>query len=156
MQQHDFKTYSYFSWHVRVMAIGLSVVGLSLLTTHQFIGILVLLMCLFTFTTHYRLRIDVSKKQFQDYLWIGGLKQGKTLQFENIEYFFIKKSNVSQTMGMRAANTTTHKEIFDAYLKFSEKQKIYVLSADRKENLLRRLRPMANALQVKIVDYSEA
>lgn len=118
-------------------------------------GILTLSICAFIFTTHYRFRIDLVKKEFQDYLWILGLRQGATVRYEKMEYFFIKKSNVSQTMGLKAATTTVHKEVFDAYLKFSEKEKVFIVSQNSKEKLLSQLHPMATSLQVQIIDYTE-
>ena len=98
---------------------------------------------------------DLFKKEFHDYLWILGLKYGEKAKFEKIEYLFIKKSNVSQVMRSQVQSTTFRKEVFDGYLKFSEVEKIHLITRGNKNDLIKGLRVIATKLNVKIVDYSE-
>lgn len=155
MRIYDFKISGYFPWHVMAMAVGLAFFGFMFLSESIAGSITMLLISLVILTTHYRLRIDFGKKEFHDYLWIAGFKSGYKGTFESIEYLFIKRSQVSQTMGLKAATSTIRKEVFDAYLKFSEDEKVHLLTKDNKKNLINKLRDIANTLQVKIVDYSE-
>jgi hypothetical protein len=67
----------------------------------------------------------------------------------------IKPGRVSQTMGLRAANTTIQKTIYDGYLKFSEYEKIHIDTKDNKESLMAKLRSIATKLGVEILDYSD-
>lgn len=57
-------------------------------------------------------------------------------------------------MSMRIASSTIQKEVYDGYLKFSEKDKIHLLTKDNKNDLIAKLKVMSAALKVKIVDYS--
>lgn len=84
-----------------------------------------------------------------------GFKHGERGTFEHIEYLFIKKSVLTQTMQLRVASSTIRKEVFDAYLKFSEREKIHVLTMDSKERLLATLTPVASQLKTRVIDYSE-
>ena len=155
MKVIDFKTSGYFSWTLSFAGGLLGAAGLAFVFTNPVVGVILLLISLIVFTTHYRLRIDFDNKVFHDYLWILGLKNGDKGKFENVEYLFIKKSKVSQTMHLRVASSTIQKEVYDGYLKFSEKDKIHLMTKDNKSDLIKKLRVISIALKVKIIDYSE-
>jgi hypothetical protein len=128
---------------------------LPVLFVNPIIGLILWFISLIIFTTHYRLSIDQDKKVYHDYLWILGFRSGEKGKFNTLEYIFIKKSNVSQTMRMRVASSTIQKEVFDGYLKFSDQHKIHLLTLDSKENLINRLKFMASSLKTRLIDYSE-
>jgi hypothetical protein len=111
---------------------------------------------LVTISTHYRLSFDLTNRTYRDYVWVLGVKVGPSTSFQNIEYFFIKAGRESQTMRMRVASNTIHKNVFDGFLKFSETSKIHVLTRDNREAVLRKLMPMSQALNVPIMDYTKA
>ena len=119
------------------------------------IGLIILLTSVVIFTTHYRLKINFNNHEFHDYLWIMGLKNGEKGKFQSIEYIFIKKSKVSQKMNSRASTTTIRREVYDGYLKFSEKDKIHLMTEDNKDTLIKKLNLISAKLQTKIIDYSE-
>jgi hypothetical protein len=151
----NFKTSNYFSWHVHVTAVCLIFIALAVLQESILGGLAILLLCAIIFTTHYRLQIDLDKKEYRDYLWILGLKDGKKYSFEGLEYFFIKRNNVSQTMGLKAATTTVVKEVYDAYLKFSDEEKLHVMTAANKDSILKKLLPVSKSLSIKMLDYTD-
>lgn len=151
----DFKTSGYFSWTIIFLGFVLAFVGFLFIIENPVVGVIQLLISLIIFTTHYRLKIDFDNKVFHDYLWILGLKNGDKVKFETIEYLFIKKSKVSQTMSVRVASTTIRKEVYDGYLKFSEQEKIHLITKDSKKDLVKKLREISTSLKVKIIDYSE-
>lgn len=155
MRVYNFKTSGYFPWHVMAVAILVAFLAFMFLSESILGSVTMLLVSTVILTTHYRLRIDFDKKEFHDYLWIAGFKSGYKGTFESPEYIFIKRSHVSQTMGLKAATSTIRKEVYDAYLKFSEDEKVHLLTKDNKKNLISKLRSIANTLQVKIIDHSE-
>lgn len=153
---YDFKTSAYFPWHVKLVGGGLVIVAISMLTLQMLIGgLLLLLLSVIILTTHYRFRVDFESKTHHDYLWILGLKSGEKKHFEAIEYIFIKESRERQTMGLRAANTTIHKSVFDAYIKFSATDKVHLLTKDTKKELISKMRPISANLKTDIIDYTE-
>jgi hypothetical protein len=153
---YDFNTSSYFPWHVKLVGGGLVIIGIVILSMGMFIGgPLVLLVSTIIFTTHYRVHVNFDTNMYHDYLWILGMKSGSKNSFEKIEYIFIKESRQSQTMGLRATNTTVHKSVYDAYLKFSETNKIHLITKDEKKDVIVMLRPIADKLKTDIIDYTE-
>lgn len=155
MQSVDFKTSSYFSGSITILGYLLVGGGLPLLFVSLPGGLISLFIGFVIFSTHYRLRVDVNAKAYHDYLWILGFRHGERGTFENIEYLFIKKSAFTQTMSVRVASSTIRKEVYDGYLKFSERDKIHLLTMDSKEQLLAKLSPVATQLKTRVIDYSE-
>ena len=151
----DFKTSPYFSATITLAGALVGMAGLAIVFTNPIIGAILVLLGLIVLTTHYRLTIDFDKKSFHDYVWILGFRNGDKDNFEIIEYLFIKKSKVSQTMHLRVASSTLRKEVYDGYLKFSENNKLHLLTKDSKSDLIKKLRAISTALGVKILDYSE-
>jgi uncharacterized protein YqfA (UPF0365 family) len=154
MRTIDFKTSAYFPKSIIFLGFIFTLVGVFILIQGQVAGIPVLLCCLLIFTTHYRLRVDLDNKIFSDYVWILGFKHGRKEKFDQLEYLFIKKGMVSQTMSLRVASTTIRKEVYDGYLKFSDTKKIHLLSNDSKSDLVKRLQKISVMLDVRIKDYT--
>jgi len=151
----DFRTSAYFSPMITFVGGFVGMFGLTFINTNPIQSSVLALIGLFVVTTHYRLSIDFEKKVYHDYLWILGMKNGERGNFDKIEYLFIKKSKVSQTMYLRVASSTIQKEVYDGFLKFSEDNKLHLLTKDGKKDLIDKLRKISTALKVKIVDYSE-
>jgi DNA repair protein RadC len=57
-------------------------------------------------------------------------------------------------MHLRVASSTIQKEVYDGYLKFSEQEKLHLLTLDNKENLIKKLRVISSQLKASLVDYS--
>ena len=154
MKNAEFKTSSYFSGIFIFLGIFLALIGLPLLFTSIVGAIILLLLSLIIFTTHYRLSIDFDTKTFHDYVWFLGFKNGEKGKFERVEYVFVKKNAISQKMQLKAANSTIRKEVYDGYLKFSEEEKIHLLTQDNKQDVVKKLREISAILNIKIIDYS--
>lgn len=130
--------------------------GILLAFVQAAIGFTLIVVGLIT-TTHYRLQIDPVRRYYRDYVWFLGLKIGKPVSFQTIEYFFIKTSRESQTMNSgRIATSTITKQVYDGYLRFSEHDKLHVATKDKLETLISKLTPMSRALNVPIMDYTQA
>ena len=105
-----------------------------------FIGLVVV-------STHYRLSVDNETKTYHDYLWILGIKHGDKGRFNKVEYLFIRKGHITQKMNSRIHSTTIRKQVFDGYLKFSEENKIHLVSMENKNDLTKRLKSIAEQLK---------
>lgn len=151
----DIKTSSYFSGTIRFTAIPFLFLGIILLFESLVAGIVVTLGSLIAITTHYRLTIDLSTKHFHDYVWFLGFKNGDRGRFETIDYLFVKKKRVSQTISARVASTTIRKDVYDGYLRFSEENKIHLLTSDSKSTVVKQLKTISLALNLRVIDYTE-
>lgn len=152
----DFKTSNYFTGMPYVLGFVLVPIGFGLLFSPKFIvGAVILSAGVVMLTTHVRLTVDLKQKKYTEYISLVGLKLDKEIHsFEQLEYVFIKKKRVSQTLHSRVSSNTIQKDQFDGYLKFSENDKVHLMTFDSRENLVKRLRPIATSLNTRIIDYS--
>jgi len=154
-KKFDFRTSSYFPMGVNLFGILIGLTGLALIfSPNPIAGIVCITASIIILTTSYRIEINFEKKLYKDYVWFLGIKNGKAERFENIEYLYIKQSKSSQRMNSLITSKTFTKDTFDGYLKFSEEEKIHLLTKENKASLIKKLTPIADALGVKIVDYS--
>lgn len=149
----DFRTSGYFSGFIIFTGVGFVVLGLVTLGRNPIVGGILLFLSFLIFTTHYRLRIDLDKKTYHDYLWILGFRNGERGTFESVDYLFVRKSKISQKMQLRAASSTMHKEVFDGYLKLSGHHKIHLITNDDKESTVKFLKEKAALLNVPVMDH---
>lgn len=150
----DFKTANYFSNYLIFSAVVLLIIGLVAITLNLIVAIILCFGSLIIFTTHYRLQLDLDNKVYHDYVWVLGMKHGEKGRFDRIEYLFVKKSKVSQTMYSRGASSTIKKELYDGYLKFSNGKKIHLSTKENKADLIANLKGMGTQLNVRVIDYS--
>jgi len=151
----DLKTSSYFPSTWRLVGIFFAVAGILIAFANIFIGIVLVIGGVLVVTTHYRIEIDFGRNTYHDYTWIFGIKSGEKGHFDHIEYIFINKNKVSQTMGNRAISSTITRYDYNGYLKFSETQKIHLRSDERKATLVRHMQFLAAKLNCQLRDYSE-
>ena len=119
------------------------------------VGVITILIGVIIMTTHYRVKIDFENKTYQEYLRILGFKDMETkTSFDHIEYLFIKKNQVSQTLNSQIRSYTITRPAFDGYLKFSEINKVHVGTDTQRNNLIKKLKQLSAQLNVKIIDYS--
>jgi hypothetical protein len=155
MNVFDFKTAVFFPRRIMFTGVLLVFAVLLVVLKSVVLELIVLLAGIVIFTTHYRLRIDYTNKAFFDYVWILGFKTGDHGRFEKIEYLFIKKSRISQKMNHLAGSAVLQKEVYHGYLKFSDQEKIHLMTKDSKNALVEKLSVISDALKVRIMDYSE-
>lgn len=154
MNKTDFKTSNYFPGYVYYSGFVFVALGLTALNINSIVSVILIFAGLIFITTHYRLTVDLNNKAYHDYVWFLGFRSGEKGKFSMIEYLFITKSNVSQTMQLRGAPSTIHKEVYDGFLKFSEHEKLHLVTLDNKESLIKKLKSISAQLKTNIVDYS--
>lgn len=154
MKPVDFRTSFYFPGMVVLFGWVLFLIGSILLFVKLIPGIVLLALGMLIFTTHYRLKVDLERKTFQEYVWVAGFKSGDKKTFETIEYLYITKGTISQTMHSKVSSSTFWKEVYNGFLKFSEEQKIHLFEDERKDHLIEKLKVISKELNLDIVDRS--
>jgi hypothetical protein len=105
-------------------------------------------------TTRYGIEINLTSHQYQEYLWVLGFRQGDWVKFGSIQYLFIKDFKFKQTFNSRVNSSSYSYEEYRGYIKFSEQDKVHILSKDDYNLLVKELTDLANRFQVGLVDYS--
>jgi hypothetical protein len=150
----DIRIGSYFSTAWKLAGAVFVLAGLATAAVNIIGGIILLLIGILIITTHYRLTIDFNRHTYHDYLWVLWMRNGDKGNFEQIEYIYITKSRVSQTMASRATQSTFVRDDFNAYLKLSGNVKIHLSSNESKKDLLNTMQDIALKLKCEVVDYT--
>ena len=153
----DIKTGNLFPWPFQVLAVILSLIGLSVIAGQLVLGLCLLGASMFVFSGYSGIEIDKANGSYREYLSFLFLKSGKKIKYGAIEKIFINSSKVKQQM--HTAHTS-HSSIFtdiefNGYLKLENGDKIHLLTKRKKEKLVLELNKIALFLNVQIDDTVE-
>lgn len=143
-------------WYFKLVGVLLIILALALMTNVWWLSIILGLIGLVILTTHSGTEIDPAMKTFREYHSILFFRYGEKEKYEGVENIFINASKVSQTVHPAHtldSATFNHME-FNAYLKFSDGKKIFLMSKKSKTELMNKLKSVTEALKVEVVDYS--
>jgi len=153
----NIKIANYFSTGYILLGILFLLIGISAIVLGNIIlGVILILATLIISTSHYRLKIDPSTHRFKFYIWFLGFAVGKEQSYDNIEYIFLKKNQVSQTMHMESLTSTVKSEVYDLFLKFSNRETLHLLSKKNYEEASIQLKSIASEFNLETVDYMRA
>jgi hypothetical protein len=150
-----FNTGWYFQGAIRWAGYVLPLLAVVMVTKFTFVAISFVVVGVIILTTRYGISVDKASKQYTEYTWFLGYKNGQAKSYDQIQYLFIKNAKVSRTYNTRIHTTTITDLEFNGYLKFSEAEKIHIANADDKQKLINKLLPVANALQIRVLDYTQ-
>lgn len=138
-----------------ILGFILTPTGLLLFSPQFIIGGVMLVAGIIILTTHYRLHLDFNKKVYTEYISLMGMRTGQEKKaFPGVEYLYIKQTKVNQTLNSRVSSTTIQKIQFDGYLKFSNEEKIHLMTLENKTNLRKHLDRIATKINTRVLDYS--
>jgi hypothetical protein len=146
----------YFPWTIKIAGIILLPTAIAIISTSPIIAVVMLVTGLIIFTTHYGVCVDKVTSTYKEYTWFLFLKLGKEINFDHVEYLYIKPNKVSRTYNSRIQSATVTDIEYDAYIKFSETEKIHVTHSKHREQVIVKLRKLKDYLNVPILDYTKA
>ena len=103
-------------------------------------------------STRYCVDIDLNSKTYREYTWFFGLKIGEKIKFDEIQYVFINKFKTSQSMNVRVASTTVHAKDFRIFVKFTEEEKIHILTRSNYDPAIKAAKEIASKLKADLYD----
>lgn len=93
-------------------------------------------------------------RAYYQFLFI--FKTGKKERLSEVDKIFINSGKVSQKVNTMVTTGITVRSVeYDAYLKFRNGKKFYLVSDNNKEKLMERLFPLEAILQTQIFDNTE-
>jgi hypothetical protein len=144
----------YFQGPPRWAGYGILVMALPVAVASPVWGVLLALLGIIIITTHYGVEIDANSKSYREYTWFLGLKNGKRETYDSIQYFFLKPGRVSRTYNSRIQSTTIRDIEYNGFLKFSESEKVHIVSDSEKQKALDKILNLALKLNTNVLDYS--
>ncbi len=99
-------------------------------------------------TMRYGLWIDSSSKQYKIYLWVLGIKKGKTATYVELEKIYINEVREAASFQTRTSSYIANTTIFKAFLKLEDETKIHLDSDRKREKLEERVEHYRDALKI--------
>ena len=152
----DIKFGSLLPWHVRLVAVGAIVVAFAILQNYWWVSLLIIAASFFILVSHEGTEIDPVKKTFRSYTSFFFFKTGEFEKYTEAEKIFINSGNQSTKMysAHTSLSTTITERVFNAYIKFSNGDKVYLLTSKSKEDVIKKLTPLTKALRVEILEVA--
>lgn len=143
----DIPTHHYFPFFL--IALGVIILPIAAVPIYPALSIAVLVLSFLLTSTHYRLRIELKKKTYREYLWLAGFKRGEVKSFEAFEEIFISPVDRSFEYGM-VARGRAPKKVYSAYLNLKGGEGIFLFERRSETKVLKKAEKLAARLQVPI------
>ena len=143
-------------WTFRLLAACAIILGLSAWQTNPWVTIIIGVAGFFALVTAEGTEINPANKTYREYTSFFVFKTGRFESYDHIERIFINRSKESQQMyTARTLHSSTFEDtIYNAYLKFSNGEKIHLQKTKNKEKLMAVLKPLSDAVRVEVTDNS--
>ena len=150
----DIKSGRLFPFQFLVLGAVILVAGIAVAGPYVIIGVVLILAGAVILTAHEGTEIYPATNTYREYNSILFIKTGKGKKYESIEKIFINPVKVSQRMySAHTMNSSTFQHIeYNAYLKFSDGEKIFLLSGKNRDRIRSRLKLVAETLNIPLQD----
>ncbi len=148
----DISTHHYFPIQFTALGIGLIVMAFFAFEMYPFLSIGFIILGLLLATTHYRLLLDAKHKKYKEYLWILGFKKGSHFSYEQIHYVYLNRLRFNDEYGPFAVRFNASGKIFQGFIKLSNNESLFIGESIKKDNLLKKIRKISQAISVEIRD----
>lgn len=143
-------------WTFRLLTACAIVLGLSAWQTNPWVTIIIGIAGFFVLMTFEGTEINPANKTYREYTSFFFFKIGRFKPYPEIELIFINKAKESQQMytAHTTHSSTFENRVYNAYLKFSNGEKIHLQKTKKKEKLMAVLKPLSEAVGVEVTDNS--
>lgn len=150
----DIKSGRLFPFQFLVLGFIIFITGIAVVGPYMVIGITLIIAGAGILTAHEGTEIIPSSNTYREYNSILFIKTGKGKKYQRIEKIFINPARVSQKVyTAHTLNSSTFDDIeYNAYLKFSDGEKIFLLSGKNKNRIKDRLKLVADSLDIPLQD----
>jgi hypothetical protein len=137
--------------------VAFIVIALIVISGYPFIAAILSFLSLLIFTARGGLEVDLEKKTYREYmsfLWV--IRMGKPVKIKAVEYIFINSNNVSRKIyTAHTSQSSTFKDReYNAFIKFSNGDKVKIMSRKDKQPLLEYSSALAKQMETSLVDYT--
>lgn len=145
-----------FPWQFILVGVAFIAVGVGLLMTNLLLSVIFFVLGLVMLTAFSGTEIDFEAKTYREYNSFLMIKTGKVETFDAIERIFLTKSNESQKVytAHTLHSATFKKEVYNAFLKFSNGEKVHLFRSKNKSALLKKLNNLLELPGLEWVDHT--
>jgi hypothetical protein len=152
----DIKSGYLLPWQFRLGALLAIILALTTILYNPWLSGALLVASIFSLTSYEGTEVDPVNKLYREYTAWFLIKTGAFEKFGQAERIYITQGKESRQM---YTAHTTHSStfvnvVYNAYLKFSNEEKVHLLSDKNKNTLLKIISPLSNGLRVDVIDYT--
>ncbi len=153
----DIKSGYLLPWQFRLAALLASVLAIAIIQHQPWLAVVLIFGATFSLTSYEGTEIDTVHKKYREYTAWFFIKTGDFENFTEAERIFITQGKESQQLytAHTTHSSTFENVVYHAYLKFSDTEKLHLLSTKSKPDLILKTEPLSKALKVEVVDYTE-
>jgi len=153
----DIKSGRLFPFQFLVLGFIIFITGIAVVGPYMIIGIVLILAGAGILTAHEGTEIIPESNTYREYNSILFIKTGKGKKYQRIEKIFINPAKVSQKIyTAHTLNSGTFHDVeYNAYLKFSDGEKIFLLSGKNRNRIRDRLKLAADTLNIPLQDNTD-
>ncbi|MEX1240434.1 MAG: hypothetical protein WEB30_11975 [Cyclobacteriaceae bacterium] len=154
----DIKSGRLFPFQFLVLGFIILLSGFAVVGPYMIIGIILIIAGAVILTAHEGTEIMPDSNSYREYNSILFIKTGKGKKYQRIEKIFINPVRVSKTIyTAHTSSSSTFQDVeYNAYLKFSDGEKIFLLSGKNKNRIRNRLKIIAETLNIPLQDNTGA
>jgi hypothetical protein len=116
-------------------------------------GVVVIVLSVLIFTTHYVTEIDLAKRQYNDFISLAGLSISKeSSSFQDLDRIVITKGSYAQTINTRAQSRQLDWVDYTATLLVDGGKPLDLVTKNDKRELMLGLKDLAAFLQIRVED----
>jgi len=140
------------------MALGTAFLlgGLASVIFSPFLGVILIIIGLLIVTAYRGLEFDRLALKYRVYNSFIFIRVGKWESYQEVKQIFVKTNIISQTIYLKISQgTDISNVVFDAYLEFSDEEKVYLAGKKKKMKIMKKIEPLSKFLGVQINDLTE-
>lgn len=152
----DIKSGRLFPFQFLVLGFIIFISGIAVVGPYTIIGIILIIAGATILTAHEGTEIMPDSSSYREYNSFLFIKTGKGKKYQGIEKIFINPVRVSTKMytAHTSKSSTFYNIEYNAYLKFSDGEKVFLFSDKNKTRIQNRLKLVAESLNVPLQDNS--
>lgn len=143
-------TQTYFEDMFYYSGWGFLVAAIPLLLIFWYVGIIAILLGVIIVTTSYKLVIDTTTNQVEDFLFFLGMKKNlKITHFKIIHHVTVKSGTYTQQLNLKSLSSTIRGTIYSAHLKTNE-ENLFLGESKSKNKITEKASRIAKELNVEL------
>lgn len=137
-----------------MLGAGFVLAGIGVVVSYAIVGLILIVVGIMMVTAYEGTEIDPDRHLYREYNAFLFLKTGKRKSFEGIEKVYVNSGKVSQRMysAHTSSSSVFHNVEYNAYLKLSSGEKIFLFTDRNKNRMLRRTKRIAESLHTALHD----
>ncbi|MCB0505144.1 MAG: hypothetical protein KDC58_06535 [Cyclobacteriaceae bacterium] len=156
MNRFNFYSELLFPFHFMALGTAFLLGGLASVIFSPFLGVILIIIGLLIVTAYRGLEFDRLALKYRVYNSFIFIRVGKWESYQEVKQIFVKTNIISQTIYLKISQgTDISNVVFDAYLEFSDEEKVYLVGKKKKMKIMKKIEPLSKFLGVQINDLTE-